>query len=607
MNLRAISALALLALVLAAAVAATRGTSLPPADLVFNNGTEIQTLDPATVTGIPEGRVMRMLHEGLVISHPKTLEPVPALAERWDISDDGLVYTFYLRKNARWSNGDPLTSADLMWSYERFLSPKTAAEYAYQLWYVKGARAFTLDVDANGDPVHPFSTVGITAPDDYTVRFELDAPTAFFMEIMAFYAQFPVNRKCIEEAQRDFPSTWRQEWVKPERLVCNGPYIVEFRRINDRIRVRKNPYYWNRDEIALETIDVLAVESYTTMLNMYLTGEVHYIDRIASNVVQDLVPREDFVPEPYLGSYFYRVNVTKPPCDDKRVRRALALVIPRRQICEMITKSGQLPSLSLVPPGLPGYTRASMRTAATASDANEPVTDAAADRAEAKRLMAEAGFGPGGKPFPTLEIHYNTSEAHRDIALVIADAWSRELGIDAKLLNQEWKVYLDTQSNLGYDVSRSAWIGDYADPNTFIDLFVTGGENNKTGWSNAEYDRLVRAAARELDPTQRMALLGAAEALLMEELPILPIYSYATQDVYSPRFGGFYSNLKDEHFPQFWYWMDDRELAAKRAAYPADGLHTLVEATGPRAGLYSPAERARRAAASSPESAGQAR
>jgi len=589
-QLRPIAAALLLAGALFGALSAARGAALAPADFVFNNGAEVQTLDPASVAGVPEGRVMRLLYEGLVLSHPETLAPLPGLAERWEGSPDGLVYTFHLRREARWSNGDPLTSADLLWSYERFLHPETAAEYAYHLWCVRGARAFSREVDDEGQPRNTFATVGIHADGPHTLRFELEAPTAYFLEIVAFYAQFPVNRRCIEEAQRRSPRTWRHEWVRPEHLVCNGPYILEERRINDRLRLRKNPHYWNRDEVAFETIDVLAVESYTTMLNMYLTGEVHWIDRVAPTVVQDLMPREDFVPEPYLGTYFYRVNVTRPPFDDPRVRRALALVIPRRAICEKIMKSGQLPTYSLVPEGLPGYERVAMRHAA----------DPAADRAEAQRLLADAGYGPGGAPLPTVEIHYNTSEAHRDIALVIADAWSRELGLEAKLQNQEWKVYLDTQCNLGFDVSRSAWIGDYADPNTFLDIFLTGGENNRTGWSNPQYDGLLAEAARTVDRAARLALLTRAEAILLEELPILPIFSYSTQNVVSPRLGGFHQNLKDEHYPQFWYWMDDAELAARRATLPDDGQHRRVEARGPGAGLYSPAERRRRAAAVGP-------
>jgi oligopeptide transport system substrate-binding protein len=211
----------------------------------------------------------------------------------------------------------------------------------------------------------------------------------------------------------------------------------------------------------------------------------------------------------------------------------------------------------------------------------------AADCARARALLLEAGYGPAGRAFPTIEIHYNTSEAHRDCAEVIADGWRRRLGIDAKLLNQEWKVYLDTQRTLGYDVSRSSWVGDYPDPNTFLDVWLTGGENNRTGWGDPRYDELVRAASREPDPARRLELLGRAEALLLEELPVLPIYGYVSQNLVKPRLGGFFENLQDEHMPKFLYWMDDEELARKRAALPTD--RAVVAPGGPPEGLYAPA------------------
>ena len=229
-----------------------------------------------------------------------------------------------------------------------------------------------------------------------------------------------------------------------------------------------------------------------------------------------------------------------------------------RDSVESVTKAGQVPSYSLVPPGMAGYGGAEMAHGNSYEE----------DLVRARELITEAGYGPGGKQFPTVEVHYNTSDAHKDIAIVIADAWAKNLGIKVKLLNQEWKVYLDTQSSINYDVSRSAWIGDYADPNTFIDLFMTGGENNKTGWGNAEYDRLVRAANVELDQVKRKALMSEAEAILMDEMPIFPLYYYVTQTTYSPRLGGYFKNVKDEHFPKYWYWMDDEELSAKRATYP---------------------------------------
>lgn len=570
--------LVLLVGIFAAAVFATRGARLEPADFTFNNGAEIQTLDPATVTGVPEGRMIRMVFEGLVVSHPETLEPLPGVAESWDVSDDGLHYTFHLRKDAKWSDGHAVNAQDFMWSYERFLNAKTAAEYAYMFWYVKGAEAYTTEL-VDGEPANTFDTVGIKAPDDWTLEFELNAPTPFFLELMAFYPMFPVSRRNIEDAKERFPDSWEREWLKPENIVCNGPFKVEFRRVNDRIRFVKNEHYWDRDNVAFDVVDALAVESYTTSLNLYLTGEAHWIDVPPANVIQELMPREDFVPVPYLGSYFYRVNTTRPPMDDPIVRRALALAIPRQDIVENVTKAGQVPSFSVVPPGNPGYTVAEMAHGSSYEE----------DLAEARRLIEEAGYGAGGKTFPTIEVHYNTSDAHRDIAIVIADAWAKNLGINVKLLNQEWKVYLDTQSSLKYDVSRSAWIGDYADPNTFIDLFVTGGENNKTGWGHPEYDRLVREANLELDQAKRMDLMRQAETILMDELPILPIYYYVTQSTYSPRLGGYFKNVKDEHFPKFWYWMDDEELAAKRAAYPDEPGWEHVNASGPREGLYAPA------------------
>jgi len=364
--------------------------------------------------------------------------------------------------------------------------------------------------------------------------------------------------------------------VRPGNIVTNGPFMVEDRRVNDRIRLVKNPRYWDAMSVAFNRIDILAVEHYGTMLNLYLTGGVDWIDRCSTNLVPRMLPREDFNPRPYLGAYFYRVNTNKPPLDDKRVRRALALAIDRVAICEKIMKKGEIPSWSLCPPGMPGYDPPAMAHA----------DDFATDCEEAAGLIAAAGYGPDGEDFPTIEIHYNTSEAHRDIAEVIADTWRRVLGIDAKLLNQEWKVYLDTQNTINYDVSRSAWIGDYPDPNTFVDLFQTGGENNRTGWGNARYDELVTAAAGELDPARRMELLAQAEEILLAELPILPIYSYASQNVVNPRLGGFYENVQDDHYPKFWYWLSDEELAAKRAQQPPEW--EIVPAPGPSAGLHAP-------------------
>ncbi|MAF66121.1 MAG: hypothetical protein CMJ84_10760 [Planctomycetes bacterium] len=706
-----LATLALLGGLLAAAVSMAGGARLERADFIFNNGTEVTTLDPATVSGVPEGRIIRALFEGLCVKHPSTLEPLPGAAERWSVSEDRTVYTFHIRENAHWSNGDPLTAHDFVFSWERVLNPLTAAEYAYQLWYVAGAREYTHLIDeftyqpdwkqnlwveerddgrlrvgcsgyllaaADGEaPVAPtVSTgdahaagavvarlgdtelrlsvagrvvavnadmpataaalardaygeswlleleatpgaladalargdlmagaafraehafperVGIRALDAQTLEVRLGSPTPYFLQLVAFYPLFPVNRRNLTEARERWPGTWELRWMRPENIVTNGPYTVEFRRVNDRIRLVRNPDYWDAENVALGTIDALAIDHLGTSINLYLTGEVDWIDRPITSIIPRLLPREDFNPAPYLGSYFYRVNVGHPPFDDPRVRKALSLTIDRRAITTSITKAGEEPAWAFVPPGLPGYGKVEMASEAArgfATGAEVAEAGFARDVERARELLAEAGFGPDGAELPTIEIHYNTDETHKDVAEVIADGWKKRLGLNVKLLNQEWKVYLDTQKTRTFDVSRSAWIGDYADPNTFLDMFVTGGENNRTGWGDLRYDELIAAAAVEPDPVRRMELFAEAEAILMDELPILPIYFYVTRNLVNPRLGGFHGNVVDEHFPKHWYWMNDAELATKRAAQPAEWRE--VPADGPGDGLYSPAAR----------------
>lgn len=714
-------ALALLATLGVLALVIASSATLKPADFSFNNGAEVSTLDPATVSGVPEGRIVRALFEGLCVKDPKTLEPLPGMAESWKVSEDGRTYTFQIRPDAVWTDGNPVTAYDFEYSWRRMLNPQTAAEYAYQLWYIRGAKQYTLmddeleyfadsfntfwlkdlgegqvrigvhgfpavrvtsedrlellaqpgdklrkgsqphDTDnllifnpgiesifqeigfretpinmtvtkLNGGAEHNFEQVlkdpcgnkwlceaqvdpaeldrlrnsggllpgkdfreqvvdeqylGLRAESETRFVVQLSEPTPYFLDICAFYPVFPVSRANIESAQEQWPNDWELKWLRPENLVTNGPYRILFRRINDRIRLAKNETYWDADNVAFETVDALAIDHLGTSLNLYLMGEIDWIDRPITNVIPRLMPREDFNPTAYLGSYFYRVNVNEPPFDDARVRRALALSIDRKAICESITKAGEQLAFGFCPPGMGDYPIVEMAHSTSGADYE---ANFAADVDEAKSLLTEAGFGPGGQEFPTFEIHYNTDQTHKDIAEVIADDWKRHLGLNVKLLNQEWKVYLDAQKSLDFDVTRSAWIGDYPDPNTFMDMFVTGGENNRTGWSNLDYDAAIAAAAMESNPAKRLEHFARAEAILMDELPILPIYYYVTRNLVNPRLGGFHGNIQDEHFSKFWYWMDDEELARKRAAQPADWIE--APARGPAQGKYSPAQRA---------------
>jgi oligopeptide transport system substrate-binding protein len=520
------------------------------ADVAFVNGGEVTSLDPALVTGQSEGRVMNALYEGLTVKHPETLEPLPGLAERWELAQDGLTWTFRLRA-ARWSNGDELTSADVLWSWRRLLEPETAAPGAYHLWCVRGAREYSEGADDAGRRDALWSAVGLAAPDARTLVVTLARPTPWFLALTSYHPLFPVHRPSYEHFRAKFPRGFESEWMRPGRLVTNGPFKLRERRVNDRLRLVKNPEYWDAENVALRTLDVLALDHAGTALNLYLAGEVDWIDRVPPPLVGKLLARPDFAPAPYLASYFYRVNVTKPPCDDVRVRRALALAIDRHALTGKILKKGERPSYSLTPEGLPGYARPEL---ARARDA-DPAAAFAADCAEARALLAAAGYG-AARPFPRLELHYNTSETHRDIAEVVADTWRRELGIDVVLANQEWKAYLDAQVNLRYDVSRSSWIGDYADAQNFLEVFRSGGENNRTGFADERYDARLARAAEERDPARRQALLAEAEALLLEELPILPIYGYVSQNLVHPRLGGFHANVQDEHPPKFWHWKE---------------------------------------------------
>ena len=617
MSPRLTAALALLALLLAGVVSIVYQGQLPPADFTFNNDTEIESLDPAVVTGAPEGRIIDALYEGLVRLGPKERRPMPGVAERWDISDDGLTYTFHLRQDAKWTDGAPVTAHDFVYSLRRFLDPQTLAEYAYQAWYAKNALRYsraargvevgdaveielfqrpegarphargrvlrgelvrietdpeaseaaladaekflelrTFVVDLNGSErrfrvgeespagaegckqlMLDFSEVGIRAVDDYTFETVLESPTPYWINLLGFYPLFPVNKKCVE-------THGPLEWTKPENLVTNGPFRLEFRRIRDRIRLRRNEHYWGKDHVALERIDALTVQSLTTSFNLYETGKVDWITKVAPLIARELFkadpPRNDFNPDAQFGTYFYSFNTSRKPFDDVRVRQALVLALDRREIVTTAC-AGELPARSFTPPGLPDY---------------EPPECENTNLEKAKRLLAEAGY-PDGTGFPKIEILYNYEQQHQTIAELVRKQWRRGLGINVSTRNEEWGTYLSSQRQLKYDVCRRAWIGDYLDPNTMLDLFVGGGENNNTGWSNSEYDRLIKDAKTEADPAKRLEMFQRAETILMEEVPIAPIYYYVSRSMVAPHVYGWYNNLEDRH--PLWALSIDRE------------------------------------------------
>ena len=492
--------------------------------LHFGNGTEPQGLDPHLVTGVTEHNIIAGLLEGLVSENPQTLAPVPAVAERWALSDDLKTYTFYINPDARWSNGDPMTAGDFVYSWQRLLMPNLGAEYAYQLFIVKNAKAF------NQGEIKDFAQVGVKALDDQTLQVELNAPTPYFLSLLTHYSTFPVHQKTVEaHGEIDDPGNL---WTRPGNYVGNGPFLLTEWALNRIIRIEKNPFYWDADTVKLNEIRFYPIDNVTEE-RMFRSGTLHLTNSIPEEKIA-VYQREypDLISiSPYLGSYFYRFNVNKPPLDDARVRRALAMSIDRQKIVDAVTKGGQLPAYNFTPPDTGGFT-------AKAQLSFNPQA--------AKQLLAEAGYADG-KDFPALEILYNTHEGHRKIAVALQQMWKQALGIDVTLYNQDWKSYLDTVNNMDYQIARGGWIGDYVDPNTFLDMFVTDGGNNRTGFSSSVYDRLIEEAAATQDKQQRFRLFQQAEKILVDEAPIMPIYTYTRLYLIRPEVKGWYNNILDHH------------------------------------------------------------
>jgi oligopeptide transport system substrate-binding protein len=511
----------LLALFWLLAFFASCGPAAKRGDLVFINGAEPETLDPGLITGQPEGRVVNALFEGLTTFNAEA-RAVPGMAESWTISDDKRVYTFKLRPGITWSDGTPITAQDFVDSWRRTLLPETAASYNYQLFYVKNAQPF-----AEGK-ITDFSQVGVKALDERTLEVTLENPTPFFLDLCATPPLAPVPVKVIEK--------FGDDWIKPEHMVNNGAYVVDTWRINDIIRLRKNPRYWNAADVALETIDVLPIAKDTVAFNFYASGlaDLSMDKGLTPPALLDaLKKRPDFHPAPFLGTYFLRFNCQKGPFTDPRVRRAFGMAVDKRRIVEKVTRAGELPATGFVPPGLEGYVSPD---------------GLLYDPEQARQLLAEAGY-PGGKGFPLVNYLYDDRGSNEFIAVELQDMWAKELGVTVNLAKQEWKVYLNSMSSLDYDIARSSWVGDYPDPNTFLDLFLTGGGNNRTGWSDPDYDRLIAEAGREIDPAKRFALLHEAETLLVaKQAPICPLYYYVGIQLYDPeKVGGISPNILDEH------------------------------------------------------------
>ena len=490
--------------------------------LLIGNGAEPATLDPHLATGVPEHHLFDALFEGLVAPLPEDPDANgPGAATHWE-TEDFVTWTFHLRGNGRWSDGEPVTARDFLFSYQRILSPALAADYAPMLYPMLNAEEF------NKGAITDFAKVGVKALDDRRLQIVLKGPAPYFPSMLKHYSWHPLPRHAV---LRHGGMTDRDTaWTRPGHLVGNGAFRLREWRYTHSITVERNPHYWDDGAVGLRQIVFLPIVSDATEERAFRDGQLHVTNTLPLAKIPHYRERqpEVFHETPLLGTYFYRINVTRPPLTDKRVRRALALAIDREGLIRNVLRGGQKPATGFTPPGAGAGYRSPGQLAF--------------DPAEAQRLLAEAGY-PGGRGFPKFDILINTLESHRTIAEAIQEMWRQHLGIPVGLLNQDWNVYLENQRQLDYAVCRAGWVGDYLDPYTFLSIWQTGDGNNNSGWGSARYDGLMQASLREADPSRRLQLLAEAERLLLDELPVLPIYWYVRNHLARPEIQGLRSSL----------------------------------------------------------------
>ena len=496
-----------------------------PQVITFNLGADPKTIDPALNAAVDGSTVIANAFEGLMRVDDKDM-PIPGVAEKYEISADGLKYTFHLRKEAVWSDGQPVKAGDFEYAWKRALNPDTAAEYAYQLYYLKNGQGYNEsklpDADlSTGIKKATADEVGVKAIDDSTLEVNLEYPTVYFLSLMAFPTYAPVRRDIVEGNDK-----WT---LKPETYICNGAFKMTEWKAKDVIVFEKNEKYWDVANIKLEKINYKMLDDQNASLAGFKAGQLDLIQGPPQQEIPTLVANGTAKIFPSLSTYYFCLNLS-PEAEkidasaakalkNPKVRKALSLAIDRKTIVEKVTLGGQVPATSFVPTGIPDDKGANFT--------NKEYYSAEANVDEAKKLLAEAGYADG-VGFPNMTIMYNTNQGHQNIAAAVQDMWRKNLGVQIDLKNQEWKVFQKTRTDKQFLIARHGWTGDYVDPMTFLDLFVTNGGNNDAGYSNPKYDEKIAAAKKEIDPAKRMTFLHEAEDILMEDMAIIPMYYYTT-------------------------------------------------------------------------------
>ncbi|MFA0655999.1 ABC transporter substrate-binding protein [Vibrio sp. 10N.222.49.C12] len=484
-------------------------------ELVRGNGTEVATLDPHKSQGVPESHVIRDLLEGLV-NQDGDGNTIPGVAESWETTDNK-TFTFHLRKDAKWSNGDPVTANDFVYSFQRAVDPATASPYAWYMEYTKMVNAKDI-VAGKKDK----SELGVKALDDYTLEVTLDTAVPYFVMMMGHTTVKPVHKATVEK--------FGDQWTKPENFVGNGAFVPNQWVVNERLELVRNENYWDNEHTVLNTVTFLPIENQVAEMNRFLSGELDFTYEVPNEHFRRLQKEypEDVNIKGNLCTYYYQFNAQKAPFDDVRVRKAISYAMDRDIVTKAILGQGQKPAYFLTPEITAGF---------------DPVTPeygqlSQKERiAEAKRLLEEAGYTKSNP----LEFNllYNTSENHKKLAVAIASMWKKELGINAKLENQEWKSYLDSKDTGNFDVARAGWCGDYNEASSFLTLMVSQNTTAGQHYKSADYDKIIDKALSSTSEEERTKLYIEAEKLLAKDMPIAPVYQYVTTRLVSPQLGGY--------------------------------------------------------------------
>lgn len=488
------------------------------------NGAEPGSLDPQISTGVSGGHVIRDIYEGLVVEDAKG-NLLPGAAESWTISDDGTVYTFKMRKDGKWSNGDTVTAQDFVYSLSRGLDPATGSEYSFILFPIKNGE------EVNSGKIKDLNQLGLKALDDMTLQVTLKATTPYFLGMLTHSMGSPVHRPTVEK--------YGDKFTRAENVVSNGPYRMAEWVPQSHMKLVRSKTHRDYASIKADTVFFYPTEDTTAEMKRYRAGELHFTYTVGADQVDFAMQnlRDEYRITPYLGTYYYVFNSRVPPFDNPKARRALSLAVDRSLITDKILKAGQIPAYGWVPPGIMGYKTQTMA---------EKSETQAARVALAKKLWKESGATQ-----TSFELLYNTSESHKKVAIAIASMWKKALGLDIKLINKEWKVYLTDRKQGAFEIIRAGWIGDYNDANTFSELFLSNSGINAGKYSSSAYDSLVNKAAVTSDLEKRAAMLEEAERILLADMPIMPIYFYVSQAMVSPKLVGWESNILDHHPSKF--------------------------------------------------------